>query len=53
MGSKSMEKHREKQEIFELLEGFLNPRSVAVVGATPDVKKGGYALVANLLGSKS
>jgi acyl-CoA synthetase (NDP forming) len=50
MGSKSMEKHREKQEIFELLEGFLNPRSVAVVGATPDVKKGGYALVANLLG---
>lgn len=38
-----------KQRLFQTLEGFFEPRSVAVVGATADSQKGGYALVANLL----
>ena len=31
------------------MEGFLKPRSVAVVGASADPRKGGHALVANLV----
>ncbi len=31
------------------LDFFFRPRSVAVVGATPDRSKGGYAIIANLL----
>jgi acyl-CoA synthetase (NDP forming) len=30
------------------MEKFLEPESVAVIGASPDPRKGGYALVANL-----
>jgi acetate---CoA ligase (ADP-forming) len=30
------------------MEGFLRPRSAAVIGASADPRKGGYALVANL-----
>ncbi len=31
------------------LDLFFRPRSIAVVGATPDPSKGGYAIIANLL----
>lgn len=48
-GSRHMTGQTEAQEIFRSVEGFLNPKSVAVVGATPSPQKGGYALVANLL----
>jgi len=34
------------------MEGFLNPGSVAVVGASEDPRKGGNALVANLVESR-
>jgi acyl-CoA synthetase (NDP forming) len=30
------------------MKKFLEPESVAVIGASPDPRKGGYALVANL-----
>lgn len=36
-------------EEMRAMEGFLRPKSVAVVGASSDPKKGGYAIVANLL----
>jgi acetate---CoA ligase (ADP-forming) len=34
--------------MWEGMEKFLDPQSVAVIGASPDPRKGGYALVANL-----
>jgi acyl-CoA synthetase (NDP forming) len=38
----------EAGEGWESLEGFLRPRSIAVVGASADPNKGGHAIVANL-----
>lgn len=34
---------------LDAIEGFIKPKSVAVIGASSDPKKGGYAILANLL----
>jgi acetyltransferase len=42
---------QEREEDFGSLRPFFRPRSIAVIGATPDARKLGYVLARNVLGS--